>query len=185
MTTTTPITADEILACDPCSDWPPARIRALVGDGIAPAVLARHPDVPRVDRRWVLTQVLARRDRRALVHWACDCCDCVAGVRRLLPGGTAADLAVKTARAWCEGAATAEDCRAAWATTRAVAYATAPRAAYAIWAAADVADAASADDDAWAARAAARAAAAAAWAAARAEATQAQLDALAAYYTKG
>jgi hypothetical protein len=33
---TTPITADEILACNPCSAWPPARIRALVGDGIAP-----------------------------------------------------------------------------------------------------------------------------------------------------
>jgi hypothetical protein len=172
------ITADEILACSPCRAWPAERVRALVGDGITPEALARRADVSLADRRWALTQVLARRDRHALVRWACDC---AVSVRHLLAGDAldAADLAVQTALAWCEGDAPEEDCRAAYAAANAdyaaawAAYAATYAAAYAAWAAYAAAYAAAADTAAYAADTAAYAA------------KQDMLDALAAYYTKG
>lgn len=62
------------------------------------------------DCRWVLIQILARRDVRALVRWAAGC---ASDVLPLLSGVARddAECAIQTAVAWAEGHATAEDCR--------------------------------------------------------------------------
>ena len=71
------ITADEIINCNPCDDYPAERVRDLCGDGVTAAqVLAS--DIPRADKRWLLTHILARRDRSALVAWVWRCLAAVA-----------------------------------------------------------------------------------------------------------
>jgi len=132
------ITTDDIMTLRPCPDWPRERVAAVVGAGINPTEIARHPDIPVDDRRWVLSQLLAVRDLRALVSWACECAQ---DVRHLIADEAArdaVDCAIQTAIAWTEGAATAEDCRDAAhaAYAAAYAYADARAANYAAYAAA-------------------------------------------------
>ncbi len=138
------ITADEIINCNPCDDYPAERVRDLCGDGVTAAqVLAS--DIPRADKRWLLTHVLARRDHSALIAWVWRC---LAAIDRDCPRWRAMVAApgdVKLAR---DAAATAADyadyaaADAAYAATiasadYAAAYAAAATAAYAaetLWA---------------------------------------------------
>ena len=129
------ITADDIMILHPCPDWPRERVATIVGAGITPTEIARRPDIPIADRRWVLSQLLAVRDRRALVRWACECAQDVRGTLDE-DARDAADCAIQTAVAWTEGAVTAEDCRMAAADAAAyAAYAAARAAARAAYAA--------------------------------------------------
>jgi hypothetical protein len=68
------ITADDIIALNPCSAWPADKIRRMVGRGITADRIARDERIPLADRRWVLCHLLARGpqpDRPALVRWSC------------------------------------------------------------------------------------------------------------------
>ena len=137
------ITADEIRACNPCGAYPKNQIRKLLGDGLTPAAVAALA-IPYDDRMWALTNVLARRDRVALVRWAVDCAESVV---HLVPGQRWAAVAecLRVTRAWCAGTATVADVSAARsAVYAAYAYAAAAAAANAAYAAANAADAAAA-----------------------------------------
>lgn len=64
------ITADEIIDCGPCSDYPHDLIRSLVGEGKTPQEIA---DSGHRQVFWALTNVLARRDRATLISWLWQC----------------------------------------------------------------------------------------------------------------
>lgn len=108
------ITAEEIIACCPCDEWPHESIRSLAGTGVTSMEIATHPAVSLAHRRWALTQLLARRNPRALVRWAVDVSQ---DVRHLLAGNLleARDACARTTLAWCEGgdARDVRDARAA------------------------------------------------------------------------
>ena len=132
------ITVDEIMACCPCADYPRERVAELCGSGVTAAqVLAA--DIPNEDKHWLLTNVLARRDRVALIAWVWRC---LAAIDRDCP-------------AWRAMIAAPGNADLARAAADAYAY------AYASHAAAAAARAAYADDAAYAASYAARAARAA------------------------
>ena len=99
------ITADQILAHQPCDGYDRARIESLLGgpsiavSDCLPVLLALSPS----DARWVVSRLLPHRDR---VSWACDCAERV--VDRIddeCQEGVAL-AAIQTARAWVEGEAT-------------------------------------------------------------------------------
>ena len=112
-------------------------------------------------------------DRKLLVLAACDCAE--TALKYVPEGEDRPAKAIQTARNWCNGTATVQECRAAAdaAYAAADAYAGATAGADAAYAAADAADAAGAyaDADAWNAYADADAAAAA-YAAADADAAR-------------
>jgi hypothetical protein len=153
------LTADAIMALNPCEEYPRDRVRELLGgdaiewSALVPVLLTIH----REDARWLVTHLLWATSPQALVLWAADCAE--------RPLATLADertrkvcaATLATTRAWCRGEATDGEVRAA----RAAAWAAEAAAARAARAAARAAEAAAAR----AARAAARAAEAAAAAA--------------------
>lgn len=126
------ITTDDIMTLRPCSDWPRERVATIVGEGITPIEIARHPDIPIADRQWVLSHLLAVRDRRALVQWACECAQDVRHLTATSAATSAADAA-DAARAADAPAA------AAYAASYAASYAAAAYAARAADAACTVA----------------------------------------------
>ncbi len=108
------ITADEIIAMNPCASWPHDVIRKRIGKGKTPTQIAKSEDVPIADRHWLLTNYAARNNRIHLVLWAAGCAQ---DVRDRIHGEDSrddADCAIQTAVAWAEGCATEQDCRDAY-----------------------------------------------------------------------
>ena len=108
------ITADEIIAMNPCASWPHDVIRKRIGKGKTPTQIAKSEDVPITDRHWLLTNYAARNNRIHLVLWAAGCAQ---DVRDRIHGEDSrddADCAIQTAVAWAEGCATEQDCRDAY-----------------------------------------------------------------------
>lgn len=141
------ITYDQIAALNPCwlREGRAEELRRRVGDGVTAMQIATAADVSINDRRWLLTNLLARGPRpdlRALVRWACSCAldavDAVDTIRDWHIEGATRSL-IETTLRWCDGDATIEE----------------------VWRYRDAADAAAAADAADAADA---------WAAARADA---------------
>lgn len=66
------ITTEEVMSCVPCPAYPRSRVEQLCGKGITAAHVLRL-DIPARDKRWVLTNILARRDREALIAWVWRC----------------------------------------------------------------------------------------------------------------
>lgn len=156
------ITYDQIAALNPCwlREGRAEELRRRVGDGVTAMQIAAAADVSINDRRWLLTNLLARGPRpdlRALVRWACACAlDAVDTIRDWHAEGVMR-ACIETTLRWCDGDATIEEVRRDCAdAAAAAAYAAAAAAAYAAYAAAAADAAADAADAADAAYAAAR-----------------------------
>ena len=113
MTRTRRITADEIIALGPCSNWPHKLIRARIGRGKTPTEIATASDVSIGDRLWVLTGYAAHVDRKLLVLWAAGCAQDARDTIADEDARDAADVAIQTTVAWAEGCASEQDCREA------------------------------------------------------------------------
>jgi hypothetical protein len=171
------ITADEIIVCNPCSSYTHDQIHKIVGKGVTPLVLAKMGKVSLSHRRWVLTNVLARRPGgfRQLITWACDA---ASGARKHVGAShlDTFDIAIATTLAYLDGSVPIEDVREARAAS----------AASSAYASSAYAAAAAASDAYSASASASDAAAYSAYAASSASASDAeeqkQLIALAGYF---
>ena len=108
------ITVDDIMALRPCERWPRATVERLAGLGVTAHAIATHPAVSIQDKRWVLTNLLARGprpDRKALVRWACMCAlDACEYARDEYTEGVSR-ACIETTLRWCNGDATIEEVR--------------------------------------------------------------------------
>lgn len=139
------ITVEQIMAHDPCKDYPEERVRRLISEGKTPLEILDLP-IPAEDRIWVLTrsgmlpsvmqhEFALRCAEDALLIWEQYC-----------PGDTRPRVAIETKRRWLGGEATDEELAAAsgaaWAAERDAASATTRAAALAAALAATAEDAA-------------------------------------------
>lgn len=110
------ITYDQIAALNPCwlREGRAEELRRRVGDGVTAMQIATAADVSINDRRWLLTNLLARGPRpdlRALVRWVCACAlDAVDTIRDWHAEGVARSC-IETALRWCDGDASIEEVR--------------------------------------------------------------------------
>jgi len=133
------ITVSQIMAWGPCPKWPKERVRRVIGRGRTIEQILRARRIPHADRIWVACHKGAVSDR-VLRLFACDCAE--RALRRERRAGREPDPrsweAVRVARRYADGDATAAELAAAGAVAGAVAEAAASSAARAAaaWAAA-------------------------------------------------
>ena len=155
------ITVEEIMKLKPCSDYPEEKVKDLIGNGKTPLEILDLP-ISKSDKFWLLLrpEYISERNLHLLA------CDFAQDVAHMNPDPRV-QAAIDAKRLWVDGKITDEELKkakaaayAAYAATRAAAYAACAYAAAAARAAASAADA-DAAARAWAVAYAARAAEAA------------------------